>query len=302
MPNFFSLGKLQRAEMLQHGQAFIPHVFISWYLSANSVSSKDRYRVVFIGHSVAAACNILSVEAAINSVLVAVGKPPPGKQWHDVLRSALTRSLQAMKDHLMSDLHELESWVSRCIPLWLYDGNHGIDGRNRVSSGQLTQSPMPASGNPKDVAAQMEAKVEVAEVPEDDTEPATPNTRQRLFPADDTGRDRQGEREDDDDENEEGPLQDNGGERKDAKKKPKGKQAKGRTTRRSPSPMAEPGSGDDDSSRSSTSPRHKSRTPSPRKSPRKTFKPVCVPSDPIIVLLPVQLPWFLDSATTRGLH
>ena len=80
MPNFFSLGKLQRAEMLQHGQAFIPHVFISWYLSANSVSSKDRYRVVFIGHSVAAACNILSVEAAIDSVLVAVGRPPPGKQ------------------------------------------------------------------------------------------------------------------------------------------------------------------------------------------------------------------------------
>uniref|UniRef100_A0A7S1I8Y5 Uncharacterized protein n=1 Tax=Eutreptiella gymnastica TaxID=73025 RepID=A0A7S1I8Y5_9EUGL len=162
-------------------------------------------------------------------------------------------------------LHQVESWMSR----WWNNVNQGIQGRNKVSSGQLTQCPMPASGNPKDVAAQMEAKVEVAEVPEDETEPATPNTRQQLFPADDRGR------EDDNDERR--PLQDNGGERKDAKKKPKGKQAKGRTTRRSPSPMDEAGSGDDDnSSRSScsASPRHKSRTPSPRKSPRKTVKPV----------------------------
>ena len=297
MPNFFSLGKLQRAEMLQHGQAFIPHVFISWYLSANSVSSKARYRVVFIGHSVAAACNILSVEAAIDSVLVAVGRPPLGKQWHDVLRVALTRSLQAMKDHLTCDLHELESWMSRCIPLWLNDGNHGMDGRNRVSSGQLTQSPMPAAGNLKDdVSAQNSmAKVEVAEVHEDEAERETPNTSQRLIPTDDRGRGH---------EDSEGPLQENGSERKAAKKGSQGKQAGGKRAR-SPSPENDAASGDyDNSSRSSrsASPRHKSRTPSPRKSPRKTVKPVCVPSDPIIALIPVQLPWFLDSATTHGLH
>ena len=295
MPNFFSLGKLQRAEMLPPllGQSFIPHVFIRWYLSANSVSSKERYRIVFIGHSVvAAACNILSVEAAIDSVLVAVGKPPPGKQWHDVLRSALTRSLQPMaKGHL----HQLESWMSQ----WLNNVNQGIEGRNKVSSGQLTQSRMlTKSGNLKDVAAQ-NSKVENAEVPEGQTEPETPNTRQRrlfssLFPEDD----------------DKGPQQDKG-ERKEAKQngKPmalaKGKTGRGKRTRRSPSPENDAASGDDDnSSRSSrsASPRHKSRTPSPRKSPRKTVKPVCVPSDPIIVLLPVQLPWFLDSATTRGLH
>ena len=201
MPNFFSLGKLQRgAEMLPPllGQSFIPHVFIRWYLSANSVSSKERYRIVFIGHSVvAAACNILSVEAAIDSVLVAVGKPPPGKQWHDVLRSALTRSLQPMaKGHL----HQLESWMSQ----WLNNVNQGIQGRNKVSSGQVTQSRMlTKSGNLKDVAAQ-NSKVENAEVPEGQTEPETPNTRQRrLFPTD---------VEDDD----EGPQQDKG-ERKEAK-------------------------------------------------------------------------------------
>ena len=292
MPNFFSLGKLQRAEMLQHGQAFIPHVFISWYLSTNSVSSKDHYRVVFIGHSVAAACNILSVEAAINSVLVAVGRPPPGKQWHDILRVALTRSLQAMKDHLTCDLHQLESWVSRCIPLWLNDGNHGMEGRNRVSSGQLTQSPMPLN----DVAARNStAKVEVGEVPEDQTEPETPNTRQRLFPTDE-----------DDEDDKEGRQQDKG-ERKEAKQNGKpmalAKEKTGRGKRaRSPSPENDAASGDNSSRSSRSASPHQRRSPSPRKSPRKTVKPVCVPSDPIIVLLPVQLPWFLDSATTRGLH
>jgi hypothetical protein len=282
MPNFFSLGKLQRAEMLPPllGQSFIPHVFIRWYLSANSVSSKERYRIVFIGHSVvAAACNILSVEAAIDSVLVAVGKPPPGKQWHDVLRSALTRSLQPMaKGHL----HQLESWMSR----WLNNVNQGIEGRNKVSSGQLTQSRMlTKSGNLKDVAAQ-NSKVENAEVPEGQTEPETPNTRQRrlfssLFPEDD----------------DKGPQQDKG-ERKEAKQNGKPMAlAKGKRLRM---PENDAASGDDDNSSCSSrsaSPRHKSRTPSPRKT-----KPVCVPSDPIIVLLPVQLPSFLDSATTRGLH
>ena len=288
MPNFFSLGKLQRAEMVPPlpGQSFIPHVFICSYLSANSVSSKERYRIVFIGHSVAAACNILSVEAAIDSVLVAVGKPPPGKQWHDVLRSALTRSLQPMaKGHL----HQLESWMSR----WLNNVNQGIEGRNKVSSGQLTQSPMPTkSGNLKDVAAQNSmAKVEVAEVPEGQTEPETPNTRQRrlfpsLFPED----------------NDEGPPQQDKGERKEAKQNGKPMAiAKGKTGRgppvqpkraRSPSPVNDARSGSDDNN---SSPSSRSASPhqpqEPRKSPRKTVKSVCVPTgDPVIVLLPVQLP------------